>query len=895
MIRPRWHGPTIRGRLRSDAGLLVLIGLVVAVTTLLVAAATPLGDRAADRAVSAAVRDAGLDAVVVATLPQEGGGPVGTARDPQLAEELRQVASDAQLELPPKLSAVLHPGVTTVATPALHLLEAGPARYLDLTYVDTPAGSPAVTYVAGGPPGPGVDDASAALAPDAPPHPVQVAVSRAVARALGVGPGDRLGTEDDRHRPVRVRISGVYVPTQPRSVAWQVAPDLLAATRAVSEGLERITGGALVSPESLPDLPLAVPADDLAHHIVFVPRPELVRWRDTGTVIQEVAHLQASADLAGSGISWDSSLGRVLSDARGRISAAQGQAEVILVGLVLAALLVLALAAQLLVARRAGPLTMARERGASLITLAAELFAESLLVASIGTALGLAAARLVAGGVGWAWTVPVLLVAALAAPLRGGVFAARATSVRRVPANRSARRALERARRAERLAVEAVALVAAVLSYVALRQRGIVQQSGWGNLTAAAAAVAGAVVGTLVCARLLAPALRLGLRAARRSTADAALLVLARLGQTAARLLPLLAVSVAVAQLTFGIALAATEQHGQDAGALLAVGGDARLTTAAPDPALVAEARRVAGAPGVRAAVAARVADDVQLVSRHGAAPVRLVVVDATAYRRLLELSGLPDAPQLARLSAGTGTQTAVPALLFGGEPGLRDGAALQWQDATVPLTVVGTAPDVDASTEPVVVVDSDALAAAGASATPDTVWAVGPGAADALTSRHGSASVVTYADQLHARRHAPLASALVRLAAISSVLLLVYALLGVVLTAAGEAPARGQALGRLRSLGLADADLRRVLSGELLASVTLPALAGLGLGLGGAYATFGSLSLERITGETVAPHVVVPWWAALAVGAVVLTALAVAAAEWRRLRRRPLAELLRS
>ena len=56
----------------------------------------------------------------------------------------------------------------------------------------------------------------------------------------------------------------------------------------------------------------------------------------------------------------------------------------------------------------------------------------------------------------------------------------------------------------------------------------------------------------------------------------------------------------------------------------------------------------------------------------------------------------------------------------------------LTWDDADIVLTSVGTAPDVDASVDPVVVVDAGTFAAAGATAYPDTIWAVGSGAADA-------------------------------------------------------------------------------------------------------------------------------------------------------------------
>ncbi|WP_395656317.1 FtsX-like permease family protein [Nocardioides sp.] len=893
--RPRLHGPTIAGRLRSDAPLLVLMGLVVAVTTLLTASVAPVGDHAADRAVAAAVEDAGLDGAVVASPPRDPYGSVDFSRDPSAADQVRRTAERAQAALPARLAAMLDPGIASVTTPQIHLLDHGPGRYLVLTYLDTPHGSPAVRYLEGRAPRPGApaDEGPVEVERGGPPWPVEVAVSRPVARALAIGPGDRLPGEDDQHQPIRIRVSGVYAATDPQAAAWQLSPELLDPARGDLQGVEQVTGGALVSSDSLPDLQLAVPSNELARHVTFPTRSAVVRWRNTEAITREVAHLQVSADATATGLTWDSALGAVLTNARDQVTAAQGQAQVVLVGLVASALLVLALAAQLLVSRRRGPIVVARERGASLVEVAGELLVEAVVVAAVGTTLGLVAADLLVGGVGWAWAVPVVAVAVLAAPVYGAVVAARSTSVRRVPANRSARRAIDRTRRARRLAVEVTVLAAAALSLTALRQRGVVDQSGWGGLTAAAAATLCAVAGTVVVVRLLTPAVRLGLRAARRSVDGVGLLVTARLSQTAGRVLPVLAVSVAVAQLTFGVALAATEHQGQEAGALLAVGGDARLRPA-PEAGLRSAVREVARAPGVLAAADGLVDDGARLVSDRTAAPVRMVVVDAAAYQRLLASSPLPDAPQLARLGGSRADQ--VPALLLGGSADLREHPVLHWRDSSVQLDVVGAAPRVEASVAPVVVVDAGDLGRAGVVATPDTVWAVGPGAGQALrVIGDGAGSVTTSAGELDARRHDPLARAVVGLAAAASVPLLVFAILGVVLAAAADAPARGLSLGRLRSLGLADRDLRRVLSGELLSTAAVAALTGLALGLASVLATAGSLSLQRITGQAVTPQVVVPWWSLLAGCAVVLSAGVVALSEWRGLRRRVLAELLRS
>lgn len=886
-MRARLHGATIRGRLRSDPGLLVLVGLVVALTAALVTAVGPLTDRTADRAIAATVRDAGPRGSVTATMPEQYQDPRSRTRDPSTATQVAQATTYAETVLPDDLAAVLRPGVASLTTPALHLLDAGPGRYLRLAYVDTPAGPPAVTYTSGGPPeasvGPGRADVT--LPGDAGPWPVQVALSEEAARLLDLAPGDRISAEDEQARPFRIRISGVYRAVDPTDDGWRVASELLQPTQGVSEGVERTSAAALVSAEALPDLRLAVPSDELRHRVAFTPRPEALGWRAVPDLQRSVVSLEASAGMARSGITWDSLLDEVLGDGRGQVDSARGQAQVLLVGLLAGALLVLVLASQLLVRRRSGPVVVARERGASLLGLGLELLVESLGVAVLGTALGVGATWLLVGDADPLAAVVPLVVAAAAAPVLGVVAAKRATAARRAPANRSARRALARGRQVLRLAVEGAVLAAAVFAVVALRERGVVG----GDLAAASAVTWVVVAACLLLLRLLPLGVRLVLRATRRSVGEVGFLAAARLGETGARALPLLVVVVAVAQLTVGVALAATEREGQAAGALLAVGGDARLRTP-PDPALEGVAADVASAPGVRAVAAGRVADGVRASSSGTAASVRLVVVDAPAYARLLAAGDLPDAPDLAAL-ASPGPR--VPALLLGGDPALRDDLVVHWDDANVPLTLVGEAPRVEASVDPVVVVDAAAFAGAGAVVQPDTVWAVGPGAAAALGGSAGD--LLTYDDELAARRDAPLAAGLARLAVATAALLLLLGLLGVVLGAAVEAPARAESLGRLRALGLPDRDLRRVLAGELLGPVVVAGAVGLVLGAVAARLAFGSLALERITGQSGSPALVLPWWTALAVVALVVAVGAVGAVEWRRLRRRPLAELLRS
>ena len=318
--RPRVHGPSVVGRIRSDPGPLVLIGLVVALTTALTSAVSPLILRTSDRALADAVRQSGSRGLVVATFPgaDEDIGP--RRRDPRAAARFRVEVIGAQRQLPKRIAALVRPATASITTPELHLLGAGPGRYLSLAYLVGAAGSPHVRYTAGGPPRAtvGGDEASTEVPADAASWPVQVAVSQQTATALGLRPGDRLEAEDVQARPVDLRVSGIFVAQDPDEAAWQTNAGLLHPAQGVSAGVEQTSAAALVSSEALPDLRLAIPADDLTERVTLSPRPEKLRWVQSTELVRAIVSLKASPGNALGQVAWDSDLDRVLSDGRAR-------------------------------------------------------------------------------------------------------------------------------------------------------------------------------------------------------------------------------------------------------------------------------------------------------------------------------------------------------------------------------------------------------------------------------------------------------------------------------------------------------------------------------------------------------------------------------------------------
>ncbi|GIJ60722.1 FtsX-like permease family protein [Virgisporangium aurantiacum] len=912
---PRVHWPSVRGRARADAGPLLLAGVVLMVVTLLATAAPPLLRATADDAVRDAVRRAGPTADVLTHarwIPDDAPGG-GRTRVPDLAEDVDEFRRRAENALTPDLRRVLRPPTTIVSSPTLRITDGSQLRTFQLNYLADARGAAsatAVTWVAGGPPRPSVTR-DATMSYDAPPWPVQVGLSEADAAALGVGPGDRIPLVDEQKREKHVEVSGVFRPDD--GPGWRLAPWLLHPVSG-SDGVGTTRLGGLLSPDSLPDARLAFDQDELDRTVRFAPDPSTLTADSGRTIAGTVVELKvtsgSSATLDAS-LKWESRLDLILREVQTRVDAAAAQASVLLLAVVAGTVLVLLLAADLLVRRRTPSLTITRRRGAAVGDLALELTLESVLVAALFAAVGLALARLVTPDVAWWWAVPVAATLAAASPGFGTLATARATSDRRVPANRSARRFIHRTAELRRAALEVALLAAATAAAVALHQRGILPTptdaaapaaggllaSGGGVLPASAPAL-GAVAGAVLLLRVLPAGLGVALAWALRARRPLLLFGTARAAATAGRALPVLAMVAAAALASFALTLDATANRGLAAGAWQTVGADARLDLApdAAEPAVPELARTLAARPGVRQVVTAQVTDDARVLTGQTLVTPRLVIVDSAAFRRLLASTPLPDAPALSLLAAAGSAD--VPALVRSADGGLRPGMRLELPREgadPVPLRTVGTAPRVG-DVEDVVIVDARALAERGVPVVPDTVWVVGPGTAKAVAAADVPADVVLRATVLHDRRSAPLTAGLLRLTLTSAAVLLVAGLLGLALGAAAGAPDRWQTLSRLRTLGLRVRDARRVAAGELLPPVAVAAVGGPLLGLLLARLTLGPLSVRVLTGQPSDPPLVVPWWGLAAVAVALLVAVAVVVpVESALRRRRGLAEVLRA
>ncbi|TQS43492.1 FtsX-like permease family protein [Cryptosporangium phraense] len=872
MIRlPAVHWPSVRGRARADAGPLTLVAGVVLVVTMLAAAVPPLMGATADDAAQDAIRRAGPDAAVQveSRWPDDYGNYGGRIRNDKLATDVDDFRGQAKDALDPELRAALGAPVLTATSVSLLVTDGSIQRRFQLDYVQTDRGGPDVTWVAGRAPRGTV--AGTVETPDAgPPWEAQVGLSEADAAALKVRPGDHVPVEDDQRNPYNVLVSGIFRPVDPKDPAWQVVPWLLRpATGLDGAGSTRL--GGMLSAESLPDGRLALLPDQLVRTVWYQADPDRLTWESAQRLAATVVALKASSGSSAqrdTSLKWNTQLDGVLGHVREQVDAAYASASVLVIAVLAGAALVLLLAADLLGRRRAGALITARRRGAGLPDVATELVVESVLVAVPAFLAGLALSGLLAGGAALRWAPWVVLCAVVAGPVFGTLTAARATSDRRRPANRSARGWQQRTRQLRRTAIDVAVLAAAAAALVALRQRGV----GDSALPASAPTL-GVVAGALLLLRLVPAGIRLALRQALRSRRALAVFGAARAGATAGRALPLLALTTTVALAAFAATLQTTASHGMTDGSWRTVGADARLDLPAGAATPVGQ---IAAAPGVTQVAAAQVEDTVSVIADGQAVTPSLMTVQAARLESLLAHNPLPDAPQLARLRP---SGNRIPVLVRSHDGSLRPGMSMRLLRGAAPaleLEAVGVAPDVGDAPD-LIMID----AGPGRPFVPNTVWVNGPGAARAVVGAAVGGRTFVRADVVHDLRTAPLNAGLVTLDRAAAGALLVLGLLGFALSAAASAPERWTTLARLRTLGLRPRDAQRVAAAELLPPLLVAAVCGPLLGLLLVRLTFDALALRTLTGQAGDPPTVVPWWLLGTAVVVLLGALvAVVAAE---------------
>lgn len=881
----------------ATRGPLALALVVVALVTFLASSAPRLLDRAATDEVRAAAGD-------------EGSALAVTVRDGSDVRELRlgtadELSSTAQLlagNLPGPVAAAVTEPVASLVGPELAAGSVGGVpvllRFAYLadgrvgrgTYDVTDPATGAVTWVAGGPP-------ATTIEPDAVPSdeplPVEVGLSEQVAAALGVGVGDALTVVDPDGARIAVPVTGVFRPVDAAARVWRVAPTVI-SPRTVGGLAGRVAVSALTSATSVPAARYDLPEDRLVVSYTFDSVPTTLDARsadETARAVRALVAAPRTLGLPAASPTVTTRLDRLLEDAQDRVAATTAQAAVVLSGVVATALLVLVLAASLLVRRRASVLAHQRALGATLGALAGAAAAESLALVLVGSSIGLAVAgMLVPGPVPWGWVVPPMVLAALIPPVLTARVGGRSAAP---PPARRTGRAPARGAGLRRPLVEATVVLLAAAGLVTLRARGARSAAGslGADLVVTAAPVLVAAAVAVLLLRLLPPVTRWARRAAARTRGPITLVAVAR---TPVAVVPVLTLVLVAAMSTLVLALQATVRSGQEAGSWATVGADVVLT-AAPEPGLPEDLATDLGvAPEVLVATA-RVVEGTQLLGDGVDEVARLVAVDAAAEARLLAATPAPDAPGLAAL--GGADAAAIPALVSGVRPGATS-LNLRWDGESIPLEVVGVAPDLplaDAASSVTVVVDRAALAdALGRPVQATVAWWAGPGAASAAGSADDIA-VTTRTGRLDEVRSAPTAAAFDRMLRAAGTVLAGLGIAAVGLAAAAGAVDRRRALLQLRALGLPRRSGGRLVLAELVGPVLGPAVAGMLTGVALSALIVGALGLQSLTHQVGPPALVLPWWVLGTLLGLALAVSVVVAVERPRPGHEELSQMMRS
>jgi hypothetical protein len=366
---------------------------------------------------------------------------------------------------------------------------------------------------------------------------VEVALSVATLERLGLSVGDSFQAVSDAPPPmtpppVRMLITGAFVPLDPGSTFWQIEPEDL-APRLLGQGGSTpfyLAGGLLSDTEGVDLAQTSAFGRDAVTVAWHVPldlsglnSANAQRYQDgLETVLLDAGLSQRDPVKMSSDV--DAALTRFLAEQRaGRMESAMPAVSLAVIGLI-----ALLLAARSTIDRRDGELRLLRSRGAPLWRLAGSSIVEALLTVVPLTALGLGIAAWLPGATpAGLWREELVLPAA-------AVLAPTALTALRYRRSGSpaARRVRGRAqRRAQRITAQIALVVLCLLGLDEARTQGFSPTGGINMLTSSAPLLA-AVLAALVVLAVGPLLLRLLVKLAARGRGAIGLLGLARTART---------------------------------------------------------------------------------------------------------------------------------------------------------------------------------------------------------------------------------------------------------------------------------------------------------------------------------------------------------------------------
>ena len=855
-------------RAARDVGVLACWTVLLALTVAVAIGAPRFALGVVDATAADAVAQAGAaaDLVVEARVAATGGAFDVPVIPP---EDIVAVAKSVADDLPPTLAAVHRDSTLSVLTGAIPTepVAGSPApsqRVQVRAGLLTASASRALTVVDGRLP---ADSAGV----------IEGVVSRSTADAAGIVVGTRLGLSFAGAVGAQVEIVGIA----------EAPASSVAASRQIPSSFRAPTSGAgssvgatvLVTPTGL-TAAVQAGGEPATATMRERARPQAFTAERVDEVARESRQLELdpSSLLPNSPytIQARSTFDDVQLAFAARERTVRAQFVVLTVGVLAIALLVLLIIGGVLVRRRAADVALERARGSSLSAVAFRAAGEAVVVGAIGCGLGLglvAAAASVSRAsaapgliVDPLWLVVVLLIAVLALPLQTVWQAWRAEAGRRTPADRRDRDALRRRARTVHVIVDVAVVLLAVVAVISLQSRGLGGGAGGVDLVAAAAPVLVAAAVTVLVARVYRWPVRAIAAATRRSRGAWGLLGAVRAERSLA-VLPLLALTLAVALVSADAVLAATVRAGQEDASWARVGADARLEARGADPIDAGVAGRVRDADGVTAASAQFVGDSVDIDLGTASTLATVVAVDRHYPDLVAALPALPgvvsptDAGAFRSLKPSGDGPLPVVVDRTVAERLVSDDLTITFGDVVVPARVVATVDDGPSGSEsgPFLFADLDALAAAAPDVVAaDTVVAVGPGSARALRAADAGAVTTRAAWLARWRAQADVAGVQAAIGLGTGVLAL-FALVGFAGWMAGGSRERTRSAALLRTVGMPSAVRLFLALADELALVIAATIGGVVAAIALVWATTSGLGLGALTGGVVTPAPVVP------------------------------------
>lgn len=530
-----------------------------------------------------------------------------------------------------------------------------------------------------------------------------------------------------------------------------------------------------------------------------------------------------------------------------------------LVGTAGVAASVLLMAAGLSADRRDGELRLLRARGAGLRGLLRRVLLETLACTTPGALLGLVSALLLLPTERWMPSVQLAALLWVAATLSVPVRSL--ARHRRVRATGRDTDLLTARPSRRRTVTELGVLVATLAAVTAVRRQGL-GAGGFNPLLGGAPLLLG-VAGAILLVRLYPWPLRLVTRPMERRGGAIGFLGLARAGRgaSAASLLPLLALLLALTVAVFGSEVITGVDRAREGAALSQVGADAAVTALGNTlpPSLITAVR---AAPGVRAVLP--VSMDSATLDNNGS-QLTVYSFDPDRYRTMAGKLAGEDFPAALLHPSADGAVTALAS------PDMAESAAdgtLKVTDAfgSFQVRVVGTKDSsMLAPGGSFLLVSAQALArvpraTASHAGDPTELLVQGPvtrAALQAALVRSGGAALVEVAlrsEALAQLQQDPQQDGAVRLYLGTVLAAALLCVLAVLLSLLQAAPGRASLLARLRTMGLTSRQGYRLILVEALPQVVVGVLGGTALGLAAIPLLGSSVDLAALAGTTGGP-----------------------------------------